>query len=116
MNTEELTKLVINVLDDHKAFQITELDVTELTDITDRMIICSATSKRHASTMADKVITQSKQQGVRPLGVEGEDQAEWILIDLQDVIVHIMLPEMREFYSLEKLWSIAETARAQNED
>ena len=116
MNTEELTKVVVKTLDDNKALEITELDVSSLTDVTDRMIICSATSTRHAKALADKIVRQSKECGVRPLGVEGEDQAEWILIDLYDVIVHIMLPEMRDFYSLEKLWSMAETARAQHED
>ena len=116
MNTEELAKVVVKTLDDNKAIEIKVLDVSELTNITDRMIICSATSTRHAKTLADKVVRQSKEFGLRPLGVEGEDQAEWILIDLQDVIVHIMLPETRDFYSLEKLWSMAETARAQNED
>ena len=110
MKSEQLAQLLVRTLDDHKALQITDLDVTPLTDITDHMIICSATSKRHANALADKVISQSKTNGIRPLGVEGEEKAEWILIDLQDVIIHIMLPEVRDFYSLEKLWSITEVA------
>ncbi|WP_423064186.1 ribosome silencing factor [Candidiatus Paracoxiella cheracis] len=113
MNTEKLAKLIIDTLEDHKALQITELDVTELTDIVDRMIICSATSKRHANALADNLIMKSKEAGIKPLGVEGEEESEWILIDLHDIIVHIMLPEIRDFYSLEKLWSMTEEARKQ---
>ncbi|ACJ18746.1 ribosome silencing factor [Coxiella burnetii] len=116
MKSAELANLVINTLDEHKALQITDLDVTALTDLMDRMIVCSATSKRHASALADKVIRRAKENGIRPLGVEGEAEAEWILIDLYDVIVHIMLPEVRDFYSLEKLWSVTETARQQYEN
>ncbi|OGO95642.1 MAG: ribosome silencing factor [Coxiella sp. RIFCSPHIGHO2_12_FULL_44_14] len=111
MTTEQLAQWVTALLDTHKALQITELDVTSLTDITDRMILGSATSKRHAATLAEKIIMESKAQGTPPLGVEGEANAEWILIDLQDVIVHIMLPEIRDFYSLEKLWSMTKTVR-----
>lgn len=116
MNAEKLAKLLVDTLECHKALQITELDVTELTDITDRMIICSATSKRHANSMADKLTAKSKETGVKPLGVEGKDESDWILIDLQDVIVHIMLPEIRDFYNLEKLWGMARksVSNAQN--
>lgn len=109
MTTTQITKLVIKTLDDHKALQITDIDVSSLTGITDRMIICSATSKRHAAALADHVITQSKAHGHAPLGAEGEKESEWILIDLNNVIVNIMLPEVREFYSLEKLWHVTDT-------
>ena len=111
MNTEQLAKLVVEVLDDHKALQITELDVTDLTDITDQMIVCSATSKPHACAIAEHLVTKAKAAGIQPLGVEGVKEGEWILVDLGDVVVHIMLPETREFYSLEKLWTMAETVR-----
>lgn len=104
METIKFAKLVTDTLDEYKALQITDLDVTMLTDIADRVIICSATSRRHASALADKVIRRVKENGVQPLGVEGKMEAEWILIDLCDIIVHIMLPEIRDFYSLEKLW------------
>lgn len=116
INTTQLSKLLVETLQEHKALQITELDVTELTDMADHMIICSATSKRHASSIADKLITKSKEAGVKPLGVEGKEESEWILIDLQDIIVHVMLPEIRDFYSLEKLWSMTEEARKQYVD
>ncbi len=111
MNSNELTKLVLFTLEDNKAIDVAQLDVRELTDVVDNMIICTATSSRHASSMADKVIQAAKAAGVRPLGVEGEKQGEWVLIDLIDVIVHIMQADTREFYSLEKLWSMAETVR-----
>jgi len=111
MQATDLIKLIIDTLDDSKAIDITELDVTQLTDITDHLIICSAMSTRHASALANKVIGAAKDNGVRPLHVEGEAEGEWVLIDLQDVIVHIMMPETRDFYSLEKLWSMTETAR-----
>jgi ribosome-associated protein len=111
MKTPDFVNELINTLVEHKAFHIVELDLTSLTDIADRLIICSATSTRHASALADKIVVRSKQLDRHPLGVEGEDQSEWILVDLGDVIVHIMLPEIRDFYALEKLWSISKTTR-----
>ena len=111
MQATDLTKLIIDTLDDSKAIDITELDVTALTDITDHLIICSAMSTRHASALAHKVIEAAKDNDVRPLHVEGKTEGEWVLIDLEDVIVHIMTPEMRDFYSIEKLWSMTESAR-----
>ena len=106
-----LTQLVIQTLEENKANDIRELDVTGLTDITDRIIICSALSTRHLDALRDKVVVAAKAAGEKPLGVDGESESGWVLIDLQDVIVHIMLPETRDFYSLEKLWSMTETAR-----
>lgn len=110
MKIAELAKLVTDTLNEHKALQINNLNVTMLTDIADHIIICSAVSRRHASTLADKVIHRVKKNGMRPLGVEGEAEAEWILIDFFDIIVHIMLPKMRDFYRLEKLWSMMEVS------
>ena len=114
MRTVELAKLVTDTLDEHKALQIDNLDVTMLTNIADHMIICSATSRRHAGTLADKVIRRAQKNGVQALGVEGKAEAEWILIDFSDIIVHVMLPEVRDFYSLEKLWSMATVMRYKN--
>ena len=110
MKSGELAKIIIDTLNKHKGLQISDLDVTALTDLADRVVICSATSKRHASALANKAIRRAKEIGVCPLGVEGDNEAEWILIDLYDVIVHIMLLEVRNFYSLEKLWDVAESA------
>ena len=106
LSTDELQALAVNALEDLKAVDVRVLDVQELTSITDRMIIASGTSSRHVKSLADHVALKAKQAGNSPLGVEGEQNAEWILIDLGDVIVHVMLPETREFYALEKLWSV----------
>lgn len=111
MTADELKKIVINTLDDYKANEITEIDVKKLTTVTDYMVICSSTSKRHAQTLSEQLIINAKKNGVQPLGVEGEDDGEWILVDLVDVIVHIMQPKAREFYSLEKLWTKVEETR-----
>jgi ribosome-associated protein len=95
---------IIPLLEDHKAKDITVLDVSTITNITDVMIICTGNSNRHIKTLADYVVATAKKKGLEVLGVEGEKEGEWILIDLVDTIVHIMLPTVREFYNLEKLW------------
>lgn len=105
MDTEALQSTVIDCLDDLKGRDITCLDVRKLTDIADYMIIASGTSKRHVSALAEKVIEKTKSLKNPPLGSEGVDQGEWALIDLGDIIVHVMLPDVRELYSLEKLWA-----------
>ena len=106
MKSTQLKKLVIEILDEYKAQDITSLKVDQLTDITDYMIICSGTSSRHVHSLSDHLITTIKKHHIRPLGVESEPLGTWTLVDLGDVIVHIMLPETREFYKLEKLWGI----------
>lgn len=115
MQGEALLKLVESVLDENKAQNVRPMDVRDLTNIADYMVVATATSKRHAASMADKLIQAAKKHDAKPLGVEGENDSEWILIDLGDVVVHIMLPEAREFYSLEKLWTVAENM-LQNEN
>lgn len=111
MQSKALSEFLIKILDDNKAEKITELDVHELTDIMEIMIICTATSSRHAKSLADKLLEATKEKDVRPIGVEGEDTGEWVLIDFDDVVIHIMQQETRDFYSLEKLWSMTENAR-----
>lgn len=102
----ELLALVMDALEDLKGVDIKVIDVSELTSITDRMVVVSGTSTRHVKALADNVALKAKQAGNPALGVEGELAAEWILIDLGDVVVHVMMPAVREFYALEKLWSV----------
>jgi ribosome-associated protein len=103
----DLTKLVSGVLDELKAAQVIFLDVRHLTTVTDAMAIASGRSDRHVRAIASAVVEQCKAAGFRPLGVEGEKAGEWVLVDLGDLVVHVMLPRVREFYNLEKLWDIS---------
>lgn len=105
--------LVINALEDLKAEDITIIDVRDLNSLTDEMIIASGTSSRHLSALADNLIIKAKEAGIPPLGVEGRNGSDWVLVDMNDVIVHLMLPRARSFYNLEKLWSASEEARQQ---
>ena len=102
--TSPLQAIVTTALDDMKAVNVRVLDVRGLTDIADTMVIASGTSDRHVRSIADRVAQKAKQAGFRPLGTEGERDGEWVLVDLQDVVVHVMLPRVREFYGLERLW------------
>lgn len=111
MSINNLIEIIKHALDDYKALDVVILDITELTDIADTMVICSGTSKRHVQSMADHVAFQAKNAGYTIIGIEGQTHGEWILIDLGDAIVHVMLPTQREFYSLEKLWSTAKELR-----
>ncbi len=106
MNSEQLSDLIIDALDDIKGRDIVRLDVRDMTTVTDYMIVASGTSNRHVKALVDNVMEKARQSGVRPIGVEGEAGGEWILLDLQDALVHVMLPKVREFYNLEKLWSM----------
>ena len=99
-----LEKLVLAALDEMKAVNIRLLDVRALTDITDAMIVASGTSDRHVRSIAERVIERAREAGRRPLGVEGTRDNEWVLVDLQDVLLHVMLPRVREFYAIEQLW------------
>jgi ribosome-associated protein len=99
-----LQDVVTAALDDMKAVNVAVLDVRGLTDIADTMVIASGNSDRHVRSIADRVIEKAKAAGSRPLGTEGARDGEWVLVDLHDIIVHVMLPRVREFYGLEGLW------------
>ena len=111
MNTEELLKVVIDALEDIKAVDIRVLDVRDRTSITDVMVIASGKTDRQTRSLAANVVEKAKAVGVRPLGTEGERTGDWVLVDLGDVVVHVMLPEIREFYDLERLWSGDDVAK-----
>jgi ribosome-associated protein len=111
-NVERLQAVVIAALQDIKGLNIRVIDVRGLTSITDRMVIVSGTSSRHIRALAENVVLEAKQHGFDVLGVEGEDTTGWILVDLADVVVHVMMPETREFYALEKLWSVGDRDNA----
>jgi ribosome-associated protein len=106
-----LTDIAIAALQDMKAVNVKVLDVRKLTDVADTMIVATGTSDRHVKSIADRLVERCRQAGHRPYGVEGEREGEWVLVDLQDLIVHVMLPRIREFYGLEKLWDIRPAQR-----
>jgi ribosome-associated protein len=103
---EPLAQLALNALEDVKGQDILVLDVMPLTTVTDTMIICTGTSNRHVKSLAQSVAEEAKRAGHQPLGVEGMDQGEWVLVDLGGVVVHVMQAQARIFYQLEKLWAI----------
>jgi ribosome-associated protein len=108
----ELEELALAALTDMKAVNVKVMDVRGLTDVADTMIIASGTSDRHVRSIAELVIERAKHAGFRPMGTEGKSDAEWVLVDLRDVLVHVMLPRVREFYALEQLWEAPAAARA----
>ena len=109
MDLAALNKLVFNALDDLKAQNITVLDVTERTSMTDQLIIATGTSSRHAQALADNVSEKVKAKGIVPIGSEGRGNSDWVLIDLGDIVVHVMTAQAREYYDLEGLWGEPET-------
>jgi ribosome-associated protein len=111
MDIEAMKEAVIDALEDIKGFDITVMDVRKLTSMTNYMVVASATSTRQAKAMADNVREKLKEKGVEIRGVEGEKEGEWVLVDLSDIIVHIMLPATRAYYNLEQLWGAAEQQR-----
>ena len=103
---DALLAVTLAALEDMKADDVRVIDVRDMTTITDIMVVASGTSTRHVKAIADNVVQEAKKHGVRALGVEGDKGAEWILVDLADVVVHVMMPAIRDFYALEKLWSV----------
>ena len=109
MELEQLQQLVIEKLDDMKAQDIKVIDVRGKSSITDLMIIATGNSTRHVKSLAQTVELAAKESGVKPLGMEGEQQGDWVLLDLNDVILHVMLANVRDFYNLEKLWEAGQS-------
>ena len=105
---ETLLKTVHAAVEELKAKDVTQIDVRGKSSVCDFMVIASGTSTRHVKSIADEVVRFAKKLDVMPLGVEGEREAEWVLVDLGDVVVHVMLPRVREFYALERLWSVGD--------
>ena len=109
---QTVLRIVNTALDDMKAVNVKVMDVRKLTDVTDTMIVATGNSDRHVKSIADRVIERCREAGHRAYGVEGQQEGEWVLVDLQDLIVHVMLPRIREFYGLEKLWDLRPARRA----
>ena len=103
----EIADEAIRVLEDHKAIDIRCLDVAHLTSMMDYMIVATGRSDRHVRALGDALVRECKDKGIEVLGSEGQEAAEWLLVDLVDVVVHVMLPRTREFYEIEKLWDIS---------
>ncbi len=112
IEADELLAITLAALEDMKAVDVRVIDVRDLTTITDVMVIAGGTSTRHVKAIADNVALEAKRHGVTALGVEGDKGAEWILVDLADVVVHVMMPEIRAFYALEKLWSVGNSEQS----
>lgn len=112
LTTNQLQQLVVSSLEDFKATDILVIDVSGKNPLTERMIIASGNSTRHVKSMADNLVVSAKAAGNSPLGVEGAREGEWVLVDLNDVIVHLMLPQTRAFYNLEKLWEASADHRS----
>lgn len=112
LSFDQLRDLVIDALEDFKAIDIQQIDVSGQNPLTDLFVIASGNSTRHIKSMAENLVVKAKAAGCPPLGVEGQAQAEWVLVDLNDVIVHLMLPKTRAFYNLEKLWEASKVQRS----
>ena len=111
LTTEKKTQAVVAALEEIKANNITVIDTSKLSTMFERMVIASANSTRQTKALADNVVTKLKERGEQIYGREGEESGEWILVDLGEVLVHIMQPAIREYYNLEELWSKAQAAR-----
>jgi len=107
-STQQLLECVRQATEELKARDVVEIDVIGKSSVTDFMVIASGTSSRHVKSIADEVVKFAKNLGIMPLGVEGEREAEWVLVDLGDVLVHVMLPRVREFYARERLWTVGD--------
>jgi ribosome-associated protein len=112
--SNDIYKIVIAALEDVKGQDVVTIDVRELSDITDTMVVVSGASNRQVKALAQNAVEAGKKAGFQPIGVEGLDEGEWVLVDFGDVIVHVMQPATRAFYELEKLWSLRPSSAADN--
>ena len=103
---QHLLGLIEGALDDMKAKEMVVIDVRGRSTVTDYMVVASGTSKRHVAAVAQEVLDKLKAQGMQPMGVEGQDVGDWVLVDVGSVIVHVMMPDARSFYDIERLWSV----------
>lgn len=108
---QQLIALIEGALEDMKAKDMVTIDVRGRSTVTDYMMVASGTSKRHVASVAQEVLDKLKAQGIQPIGVEGQDVGEWVLVDVGSVIVHVMMPDARDFYDIERLWSVASENR-----
>jgi ribosome-associated protein len=115
MKVDELTQLAIDALDDMKAVDVRVIDVRKKTNVTDVMVIATGSSARHVKSLANSVVVKAKENGEKPIGIEGEDTGEWVLVDLVDVVVHVLQAEIRDFYQLERLWETESAVDAAND-
>lgn len=116
MTIDELKQLALDALEDLKAEDITVLDVRGKTTVTDWIIIATGSSSRHVKSIANNVVSEAKKAKRPPLGAEGEEDGEWVLVDLGDVIVHVMQRQVRDFYDLEGLWSVEAVEQRREQD
>lgn len=111
LSFDQLKELVLTALEDFKAIDVQSIDVSDQNPLTELFVIASGSSSRHVKSMAENLVMRAKAAGCPPLGVEGQNEADWVLVDLNDVIVHLMLPQARAFYNLEKLWQASSEHR-----
>ncbi len=112
--SQELNTLITNALEDLKGKDIVTMDVSELSDVMDTLIIASGTSNRHVKSLASNAAQDAKDNGMAAIGIEGLESGEWVLADFGDTVLHVMLPATRDFYDLEKLWSMEPSNRQQD--
>lgn len=105
MEQQQLKQFVIDKIEDLKARDIIEMDVSKTSTVTDTMLICSGNSKRHVVSIANNLVVEAKRAGIPPLSIEGQASGDWVLVDMGDLVLHVMQDEARDFYQLEKLWS-----------
>ncbi len=112
MQLEEMKLAVVDALEDIKAFDINVMDVRQMTSVTSYMVVASGNSTRQCKAIADNVRDKLKEKGVEARGIEGEKDGEWVLVDLEEIVVHVMVPTTRAYYNLEQLWSESQSRRA----